>query len=59
MATEEPINQGAAGQAPPQGESPLSAQGQTEFVDEHPEVLVGAAFAGGFVLAQILKRLGA
>jgi hypothetical protein len=26
---------------------------------EHPEVLVGAAFIGGIVLAQILKRLGA
>jgi hypothetical protein len=24
---------------------------------EHPEVLVGAAFAGGFLLATILKRL--
>ena len=27
-------------------------------VDEHPEILVGAAFVGGFVLAQILKQLG-
>jgi hypothetical protein len=27
-------------------------------VDEHPEILVGAAFAGGFVAAFILKRLG-
>jgi hypothetical protein len=25
---------------------------------ERPEVLVGAAFIGGIVLAQILKRLG-
>ena len=25
---------------------------------EHPEVLVGAAFLGGLVLAQVLKRLG-
>jgi len=25
---------------------------------ERPEVLVGAAFAGGLVLAMILKRLG-
>jgi len=66
MASEEPINQGAPGSAPSgsaappsAGESPLSAQGGGEFVDEHPEALVGAAFAGGFVLAQILKRLGA
>jgi len=25
---------------------------------EHPEVLVGAAFLGGLVLAQVLKKLG-
>jgi hypothetical protein len=27
-------------------------------VEEHPEILVGAAFAGGLVAAIILKRLG-
>jgi hypothetical protein len=27
-------------------------------VDEHPEILVGAAFAGGLVAAFVLKRLG-
>jgi hypothetical protein len=27
-------------------------------VDEHPEILVGAAFAGGVVAAFILKRFG-
>jgi hypothetical protein len=26
-------------------------------VDEHPEILVGAAFAGGLVVALVLKRL--
>ena len=26
-------------------------------VDERPEIAVGAAFAGGFLLAMILKRL--
>jgi hypothetical protein len=26
--------------------------------DDRPEVAVGAAFAGGFLLAMILKRLG-
>jgi hypothetical protein len=26
-------------------------------VDEHPEILVGAAFAGGLVAAFVLKRL--
>jgi hypothetical protein len=27
-------------------------------VEEHPEILVGAAFAGGIVAAFLLKRLG-
>ena len=27
-------------------------------VEEHPEILVGAAFAGGIVAAIVLKRLG-
>ena len=27
-------------------------------VDEHPEILVGAAFAGGIVAAFVLRRLG-
>jgi hypothetical protein len=27
-------------------------------VEEHPEILVGAAFAGGVVAAFVLKRLG-
>ncbi|MEN3284390.1 MAG: hypothetical protein V7607_5530 [Solirubrobacteraceae bacterium] len=27
-------------------------------VDEHPEILVGAAFAGGLVVAFVLKRFG-
>jgi hypothetical protein len=26
--------------------------------NERPEILVGAAFLGGLVLAQVLKRLG-
>jgi len=26
---------------------------------QHPELLVGAAFLGGIVIAQVLKRLGA
>jgi hypothetical protein len=25
---------------------------------EHPEMVLGAAFAGGFLLARILRRLG-
>jgi len=30
----------------------------TEKSAERPEILVGAALLGGFVLAQVLKRLG-
>ncbi len=62
MAAEEPINQGAPGDAPSQGppghESPLSAAGAGGVVEEHPELLVGAAFVGGIALAQILKQFG-
>jgi hypothetical protein len=65
MAAEEPINQGAPGDAPSYGapghESPLSAAaaaGGGSVVDEHPELLVGAAFVGGIALAQILKQFG-
>jgi hypothetical protein len=38
-----------AGSAMPEGGVPAT---------EKPEVMVGAAFAGGFVLALILKKLG-
>ena len=41
----------------PAGSGMLSG-GAPEVADEHPEVLVGAAFAGGLVVAMILKRLG-
>ncbi|MFL5827245.1 MAG: hypothetical protein ACJ76V_12040 [Thermoleophilaceae bacterium] len=41
------------------GQSPLDAHTRAvEQSDDRPEVLVGAAFAGGFVIAQILKRFG-
>jgi hypothetical protein len=30
----------------------------TAFAGERPEVVVGAAFVGGLILATILKRLG-
>jgi hypothetical protein len=33
-------------------------RGLPEIAVERPEVAVGAAFAGGLVLAMILKRLG-
>jgi hypothetical protein len=49
-------NQGATG-GRPFGETPLSAQGETDPFAERPEAFVGAAFAGGFALAMILRRL--
>jgi hypothetical protein len=38
--------------SPPIGDAPLAA------ADERPELIVGAAFAGGLALALLLKRLG-
>ena len=40
------------------GESPLSVGTDDDPFAERPEVYVGAAFAGGFVLAKILGKLG-
>jgi hypothetical protein len=42
---------------PPASAGPLPASIAAR-VDERPELAVGAAFAGGFLLAMILKRLG-
>ncbi|MGH2801984.1 MAG: hypothetical protein ACRDL4_02935 [Thermoleophilaceae bacterium] len=39
------------------GESPLAAQPESDPFAERPEAFVGVAFAGGFALALILKRL--
>ena len=43
-------------------ESPLSAATATADaaspLDERPEILVDAAFVGGFVVARILKKVG-
>jgi hypothetical protein len=59
-------NQAAPGDAPrddydfepSSGESPLSAAAANDLYEDHPELFVGAAFVGGFAVAQILKRLG-
>ena len=45
-------------QAASNGQSPWDAQTSVEQDDQRPEILVGAAFVGGLVLAQLLKRLG-
>jgi hypothetical protein len=47
-----------AAEPPPAGESPFSAHRDANSTGEHPEILVGAAFVGGFALAQIVKRFG-
>jgi len=41
------------------GPSPAEAQaaGDSDVFAQRPELFVGAAFAGGIVLAQILKRV--
>ena len=44
--------------SPGGGESPLSAHREAANGGPRPEILVGAAFAGGFALAQIVKRFG-
>jgi hypothetical protein len=52
--------------APPAADSSASVPSEAEnpgsgpaaLLDEHPEIGVGAAFAGGFALAMILKRFG-
>jgi hypothetical protein len=38
--------------------SPFGADAIAELINQRPEVGAAAAFAGGFLLAQILKRLG-
>jgi hypothetical protein len=52
----EEVNQGATG-GRPFGETPLSVKSDSDPFAERPEAFVGAAFAGGFALAMILRRL--
>jgi hypothetical protein len=42
---------------PPTSESPLDAEPVVDEFAARPHVFVGAAFVGGFVAAQIVKRL--
>jgi hypothetical protein len=41
---------------PGHGETPLSVESESDPFAERPEAYVGAAFAGGFALAMILRR---
>ena len=54
-------NEGATGHDPPVPEDAPPRQdggSATTSPGDRPEVMVGAAFLGGFAVAQILKRLG-
>ena len=54
---DQPTTQYEQGSAP-YTESPLSVDKVGGAYEEHPELFVGAAFVGGFVVAQILKKVG-
>jgi hypothetical protein len=47
----EPASGGAFG-------APVATSGGGSLPDERPEMLVGGAFLGGFLVAKLLKRLG-
>jgi hypothetical protein len=49
------VNQGATANRP-LGETPLSVGSESDPFAERPEAFVGAAFAGGFALALLLRR---
>jgi hypothetical protein len=53
--TDQP-NQGATGTRP-MGETPLTVDSDGDSFAQRPEAFVGAAFAGGFALALLLKRV--
>jgi hypothetical protein len=55
QGTADPINQGARGSD--SAESPLGVESESDPFAERPEAFVGAAFAGGFALALLLRRL--
>ena len=38
--------------------APAPAAAAAEVVDEHPEYVVAGAFAGAFLFAKILRRIG-
>jgi hypothetical protein len=58
IGAETPPHVAAATNAPGSGPAAVAAGGATEPpLTERPEVLIGAAFAGSFILARVLKRL--
>jgi hypothetical protein len=49
-------NQGATANRP-MGETPLTVDSDGDAFSQRPEAFVGAAFAGGFALALLVKRI--
>jgi len=47
----------AGGEAPPPLPGPLANIPQAQVAREKPEILVGAAFAGAFLLGRVLRRI--
>ena len=47
-----------AAAGPPDGQPSSAAWDEPSLLDQHPELIAAGGFAGGFLLAAILKRLG-
>ena len=47
----------ATGERPPPLPGPLANLPQRETLEEKPEILVGAVFAGAFLLGRLLRRI--
>jgi hypothetical protein len=43
---------------PPSGPAESAAPAADDFTGQHPEALVAGAFAGAFLFAKLLKRIG-
>jgi hypothetical protein len=56
--TEQPQPAPAAAEPAPALPGPDAAASAAVGTDDRPEIAVGAAFAGGFLAALILKRFG-
>jgi hypothetical protein len=55
----EPVAPAAPAPPPAPFDVPAAANGSAKnMADDRPEIFVGVAFAGGFLAAQILKRIG-
>jgi hypothetical protein len=57
VGSETPPSAAAAANAPAWQPPPAAAASSETPLTERPEVLIGAAFAGSFILARVLRRL--